>query len=411
MKRLTDPELAFIVHALEEKNYSEAMRAITNWLQSQRSVVTPWRDPQVAASKLELKALEEHLRDLIDHRNARIQLLDEFNDLYFSRLGPLMQQILAPAQNPGRSRTVRRQEAEARRREADYLRCQHYLAQAVEVLVTLTQRWRGLPPHSVQAAEARKHLQQQSELIASLLAEAQELERGLTREEEPARQARDEARQEYESYQEQQHDAEKRFSFEQKMSEDERHELKRLWRQASKLCHPDLVANDLKNEAHGMMVQLNQARQRGDVSAIRAILTRLQKGLEPLMASDRLNDLERIRQRIAEVKQHIASLIERAGNAGERGVLAAGLVAEQSGSLLPLSRKKRWVKFARRWSSKSAKLNTTKWPESSKPGEIPGFVIISCASTPAHAPAADRYCRSHSAPSAISPPPLPRSAR
>ena len=205
---------------------------------------------------------------------------------------------------------VRRQEAEARRREADYLRCQKYLSQAVDVLVTLTQRWQSMPPHSLQAAEARKHLQQQSELIASLLAEAQELERGLTREEEPTRQARDEARQEYESYQEQQHDAEKRFSFEQKMSEDERHELKRLWRQASKLCHPDLVDNELKNDAHSMMVQLNQARQRGDLSAIRSILTRLQKGLEPLMASDRLNDLQRLRQRIVEVKQHIASLIE-----------------------------------------------------------------------------------------------------
>jgi hypothetical protein len=42
----------------------------------------------------------------------------------------------------------------------------------------------------VQAAEARKHLQQQSNLIANLLAEALELESGLTREEEPARQAR-----------------------------------------------------------------------------------------------------------------------------------------------------------------------------------------------------------------------------
>ncbi len=41
------------------------------------------------------------------------------------------------------------------------------------------------------------------------------------------------------------------------MTEDERTELKRLWRQASKLCHPDLVDNELKNEAHGMMVQLN----------------------------------------------------------------------------------------------------------------------------------------------------------
>lgn len=94
------------------------------------------------------------------------------------------------------------------------------------------------------------------------------------------------------------------------MSEEERHELKRLWRQASKLCHPDLVDSEMKNDANSMMVQLNQARQRGDLSAIRSMLSRLQKGLEPLMASDRLNDVQRLRQRIVEVKQHIATLIE-----------------------------------------------------------------------------------------------------
>lgn len=305
---VTDSELAFIVWALEEKNYSDALRTINAWLQSQRSVVQ-WQDPQVAASKLELKALEEQLRELIDKRNTRIQLLDDFNDLYLTRLGPLMSQILRLRKILAEA-AVRRQEAEAHRREADYLRCQKYLSQAVEVLVTLTRRWQSFPPQSPQAAEARKHLQQQNALIASLLAEAQELEQGLTREDEPARQARDEARQEYEEYQEQQHNAEQRFGFEQKMSPDERLELKRLWRQASKLCHPDLVDDAFKEEAHAMMVQLNQARQRGDLAAIRLLLTRLQKGLEPLMASDRLNDLARLRQRIHEVKQHIASLID-----------------------------------------------------------------------------------------------------
>jgi hypothetical protein len=114
--------------------------------------MTQWRDPQVAASKLELKALEERLRDLIDRRNARVQQLDEFNDLYFSRLGPLMQQILALRKTLAEL-NLRRQQAEARRREEDYRRCQRYMAQAVEVLATLTQRWRDLPADSVQAAE------------------------------------------------------------------------------------------------------------------------------------------------------------------------------------------------------------------------------------------------------------------
>ncbi|MDA3132433.1 DNA repair protein [Atlantibacter subterranea] len=302
-----DDELQGIVTALEGKNYTRAMAAITAWLQSQRAV-TQWRDPQMAASKLELKALEERLRELIDRRNARVQQLDEFNDLYFSRLGPLMQQILSLRKTLAEL-NLRRQQAEARRREEDYRRCQQYTAQAVEVLATLTQRWRDLPAESVQAADARKQLQQQSNLIANLLAEALELETGLTREEEPARQARDQANEEFEKYREQHHDVEVRLRKGKALSEEDRNELKRLWRQASKLCHPDLVADDRKEEANAIMVQLNQAKQRGDVKAIRSLVARLQHGFEPLMASDRLNDLERIRKRIAQVREQIDTLV------------------------------------------------------------------------------------------------------
>ena len=113
----SDPELALIVSALEKKNYLDAMRAIASWLQGQRRVVN-WQDPQVAASKLELKALEEQLRDLIDRRNVRIQLLDDFNDLYRQRLGPLMTQILSLRKTLAEA-TLRKRKAEAERRQAD----------------------------------------------------------------------------------------------------------------------------------------------------------------------------------------------------------------------------------------------------------------------------------------------------
>ncbi|WP_318368534.1 DNA repair protein [Enterobacter sp.] len=300
-------ELLAIVAALEEKNYTTAMAAIAAWLQSQRAV-TQWRDPQVAASKLELKALEERLRDLIDRRNARVQQLDEFNDLYLTRLGPLMTHILELRKSLAEL-NLRRQLAESRRREEDYRRCQQYMAQAVEVLTTLTQRWRDLPADAIESAQARKHVQQQSDLIANLLAEAQELENGLTREEEPARQARDDANDEYEKYREQQHDAEIRLRKGKQLSEDDQAELKRLWRQASKLCHPDLVADEMKEEANAMMVQLNQAKHRGDVKAIRSLVARLHQGFEPVMASDRLNDLERIRKKMVQVREQIDTLV------------------------------------------------------------------------------------------------------
>lgn len=78
-----------------------------------------------------------------------------------------------------------------------------------------------------------------------------------------------------------------------------------MWRQASRLCHPDLVADEFKEKAHQLMVQLNQARQRGDFTAIYSLLENLKQGLEPLMASDCIDDLERLRRKITEVKDQI----------------------------------------------------------------------------------------------------------
>lgn len=94
------------------------------------------------------------------------------------------------------------------------------------------------------------------------------------------------------------------------MSADERNELKRLWRQASRLCHPDVVADELKEKAHQMMVQLNQARQNADLAAIRALLTQLQSGLEPMMASDRLNNPEHLRHKIRQLRTQIDALLK-----------------------------------------------------------------------------------------------------
>lgn len=238
-----DDALRAIVLALELRHYGDAIAAITSWLQSQRAL-THWQDPRIAASKLELKALENELRGLIDRRHAHIQRLDEFNDLYLTRLGPLMSEIL---------------------------RLRKVLADAM-----LRRKLAGLDDGY--AADAGAEYQAEN------------------------------ASRDYESYRQRQQEAEKRRERQQQMAESERRELKRLWRQASKLCHPDLVDAALKEEANDLMVQLNQARQKGDLPTVRAILARLSHGQQPMMSSERLNDVERLRRRIADIRQQIIAM-------------------------------------------------------------------------------------------------------
>ena len=304
-----DPVITAIAQAIEARRFSDAMREIATWLQNQRAI-THWQDPAIAASKLELKALESQLRELIDTRNARIQILDEFNDQYHLRLGPLMSRILELRKQLAAS-AQRRQEAERRRREKDYLACQQYISLAVDRLAQLKQQWMGMDSTSRSAVDIRQRIQQQTELITDLLAEIRELEEDFSRHNDSdARQAQEEAAHEYEEYQEQQQDAQHRFARDQRLSPDERNEIKRLWRQASRLCHPDVVADELKEKAHQMMVQLNLARQNADLAAIRALLTQLQSGLEPMMASDRLNNLDHLRQKIQQLRLQIDALLK-----------------------------------------------------------------------------------------------------
>lgn len=299
-----DAVLVFIVATIEQGNYSNALKAISTWLNSHHGV-TQWQDLELAACKLELKALEEQLSELIDKRNERIQLLDDFNDLYHVRLGPITQQILNLRKQLAES-TLRKAEAEARRKERDYHNCQLYIAQAIDELAKLKQHWLSPSTIASETIELRKQIQQQTALVSSLLIEIQALENNVySRNTESTRKAREEAKEKYERYQEQQYDAEQRHGNHQKLSSDQRSELKKLWRQASRLCHPDLVADEFKEKAHQLMVQLNQARQRGDFTAIYSLLENLKQGLEPLMASDCIDDLEKLRRKITEVKDQI----------------------------------------------------------------------------------------------------------
>ncbi len=351
-----DAVLAFIAIEIEQGKFTHALDAIAAWLASKQAV-TQWQDLELAACKMELKALEEQLRELIDKRNERVQLLDDFNDLYLVRLGPLMNRILHLRKQLAEC-TLRKAQAEARRRERDYRNCQQYISQAIDELAALKQRWLALSVISSETIEIRQQIQQQTDLIAALLAEIKELEKDFcTRNTESTHKAREEAKEKYESYQEQQKDAERRHSNEQKLSADQRQELKRLWRQASRLCHPDLVADEFKEKAHQLMVQLNQARQRGDFPAINALLESLKRGFEPLMASDCIDDLERLRRKIKQVRDQIDVMLRE----------LEALEDEDSWHLVTsLSDKDNWFKEQENVLSKTLKLLERQVAEASK---------------------------------------------
>ena len=87
------------------------------------------------------------------------------------------------------------------------------------------------------------------------------------------------------------------------INEQERAELKKLYRKASRLCHPDLVSDEIK--ATEMMQTLNNAYAKQDINAVREILISLENGMGFDMASDTIQDKTLLKEKIVEVREMI----------------------------------------------------------------------------------------------------------
>jgi hypothetical protein len=63
------------------------------------------------------------------------------------------------------------------------------------------------------------------------------------------------------------------------LSDEEKSELKTLFRKTAKLCHPDVVSKEHHDAAADMFRQLSEAHERGDLARIRQLFDRASAGL------------------------------------------------------------------------------------------------------------------------------------
>ena len=89
------------------------------------------------------------------------------------------------------------------------------------------------------------------------------------------------------------------------LKENDKKELKKLYKQSVKLCHPDIVANEVKKQAHEIMQELNNAYSKNDLKKIKEILSGFQNGNGFKLASDSIDDKELLKSRIVETKYAI----------------------------------------------------------------------------------------------------------
>jgi len=99
------------------------------------------------------------------------------------------------------------------------------------------------------------------------------------------------------------------------LSNDQQKELKRLYRAATQLCHPDKVGERDKEDAQRVFIELDEAYKKNDLGCVRSILERLRSHApfsDPAETIDDKTllqkDIDRLRARIDALAIEIMAL-------------------------------------------------------------------------------------------------------
>jgi hypothetical protein len=245
----TDPQglLISIIQKLDQQQFHHAIEDIIEYV-SRLKALTLYRNPDLEKLKRQLLTLELQINALSDQKSDIERIINDFLHQHHQRLGALIRQFLM----------LRRIFAKQR--------------------------------------------------VDELLDEAGDDVESLNSDE--IDQAKDdyvEAQEDYEEYTEQFDELEEETS-PTKLTEEQQIELKRLYRKASMLCHPDRVNENQKTEAHTIFLQLQAAYRNHDLVGLRALLERLQKGKFFTDQSAVLDEAEQLQQVIVELQTKLSQL-------------------------------------------------------------------------------------------------------
>jgi cell division protein FtsB len=94
----------------------------------------------------------------------------------------------------------------------------------------------------------------------------------------------------------------------QTLTPDELQALKTAYRKASRLCHPDKLADEFKAQGEAFFKELSDAYRRQDLKRVMEILTALETGGSLGNAADSINNKEVLQAKIAALRERIAIL-------------------------------------------------------------------------------------------------------
>ena len=307
-------EIKNIISKLENHEYSSALFDIENYLKRYSSVVE-YIDTEVQSLKLELKSLENKLQTLSEQKIEYLNDIEEFNTLYNLHLGELLKDILNLKKEILYKQTIKQQEK--RKTYEDDIEVFNSIKENIEDIKQTIKEFEKVLENidkddenydeifatykelQEELGKLEKEIEEQEESLSKIKEELEVDE--IFREYEEVKKQYEQFHQNYEDIKQQQSDV---FD----ITNEQKSELKKLWKKACKLCHPDIVIDKFKEKAHAIMQALNDAYSKKDIVKVQEILSNLENGLTFEIESDNINDKELLKEKIKQYKKNILEL-------------------------------------------------------------------------------------------------------
>ena len=307
-------EIKNIISKLENHVYSSALFDIENYLKRYSSVVE-YIDTEVQSLKLELKSLENKLQTLSEQKIEYLNDIEEFNTLYNLHLGELLKDILNLKKEILYKQTIKQQEK--RKKYEDDIEVFNSTKENIEEIKQTIEEFEKV------LEDIDEDNENYDEIFATykeLQGELGKLEKEIEEQEENLSKTKEEIdnnevfeeyqdiKKQYEQFHQNYEDIKQQQSDVFDITNEQKSELKKLWKKACKLCHPDIVIDKFKEKAHAIMQALNDAYSKKDIVKVQEILSNLENGLTFEIESDNINDKELLKEKIKQYKKNILEL-------------------------------------------------------------------------------------------------------
>ena len=306
-----DDEVVFILECLETLDYGDAVVYIERYIEKYSGLVV-YEDKELEALRFELKALEEKLQQESERKNEYLNDISEFKTLYSVTLGDMIAEVLELRQKI-LAHSLQKKNDIFKKLKDEYVEIKDVVKEMKTMLNELEEELEELDEFDDEYEKAYKEykdikeeLLEKEDELDEKREEAKEAKESLK--DDPVFEEYEEAKNDYKEFNQEYKEAKEKQKNSFNLDEDEKKELKTAFRKASKLCHPDIVTDELKEQAEELMKELNDAYSTKNLKRVKEILFSLENGTGFDVGSDKIDNKEQLRTKIAEFRESIAKI-------------------------------------------------------------------------------------------------------